>query len=57
MYGPQSQSGSLGGGEKIVCPAIQSQDRPVCSIVTVPTNLAFSETIKYCENFLNTFFY
>jgi len=37
-------------------PAIQSQDRPVCSLVTVPNALACSETIKYYEKFRNTLF-
>ena len=38
-------------------PAIQSQDRPVCSLVSVPTTLARSETIKYCGTFRNIFWF
>ena len=36
---------------------IQYQDRPVCNLVAVPTTLARSETIKYCEKFRNTFLF
>ena len=38
-------------------PVIQYQDRPVCNLVAVPTTLARSETIKYCEKFRNTFLF
>jgi len=59
MYGPQSQSESFGGIKKkpFAFHAIQSQDRPVCSLVTVPNTLACPETIKYYEKFRNTFLF
>jgi len=38
-------------------PAIQSENRPVCSLVTVPNNLACSETIKNYEKYRNTFLF
>jgi hypothetical protein len=57
MYWLQSQSRHFGEKKSFASPAIQSQDRPVCSLLTVPTTLARSEIIKCCEKFCHTFLF